>query len=403
MNIGEVFIALGFDVDEAKLKGFTDKINGLQKDMLGLSAIAAGTVLGLDAFMRSSIGSATALENLHDATGENIITMEKWMSAGHLANTALGYDAIRSSIEGVNKAMSDISMGHGNTQALGMLHLSWQNADGSVKKGTEILNEIRKNWARDEEFFKAWGGTQAHLDALEGLGVTRGLQQALMQSDSEFAKGASNYIDVESTIARNKKLGQDIENLTGKISKLKDTLIGEWAEPLGRALDQVAPEFKKISDGFSMINETALKTAGVVAASLAIMFNPLFAAGAAAIAILNVLDMLGEAKRVGWSNLGKEMKEGAINSGLDFNAWIHRMTGTDTPEWKMKQYAIQEQLYSKQGSRDESGQWTPPVNQTVNLSTTVHSANDPQAVAGAVNETNRNFADVLKQLNNGGQ
>ena len=43
MKLGEAFVELGFDVDDAKLKDFNDKVNSARNDMLKMAAVATGT------------------------------------------------------------------------------------------------------------------------------------------------------------------------------------------------------------------------------------------------------------------------------------------------------------------------------------------------------------------------
>lgn len=400
MNIGEVFIALGFDVDESKLKSFSDKINGLQKSMLVLSASAAGAVFGLESFMRGSVESATALENLKDATGENIIAVEKWMAAGNKANSLLNYDAIRESIMGVNQAMAAGTLGE-NSSIFGKMGISPFGKDGKAKLGTEFLDEVRRNLPTIIKRYAPWQGLKGLMPDLSALGVNQGLLQALKLNDSQFADYSKNYQVVEKTLQQNKKLGQDIADLTQKFQNFKDTIVGDWAEPVGKALDQVMPHFQNIIEGLKAIHEKTYGIATVVAAGLAIMFSPLFAAGAAAILILETLDKIGQMNKLGvdgWANQHSGSNQQQIKDLVD------KFKGKSDKSWEdiiwKKGY---ERYDNQEGSPAQSGSAAPStvppnISQTNNFE--INGASDPQAVTDEMGKIlNKQFRDAYGHMN----
>ncbi|MCK5375420.1 MAG: hypothetical protein KAJ40_09050 [Alphaproteobacteria bacterium] len=386
MNIGEVFLKLGFDVDETTIKGFADKISNLQKDMLKLSGVAAGALFGLESFTRGSIDTATALENLRDATGENVEAVQRWMSAGHLANIALSYDAVRGSIEGVNSALQRAVAFGENRNIFGKMDIAPMGAGGRAKVGTDFLQEILENWGVISSRYKEFGGTQGLLNDLQALGIDRGMLQVLSGGQTQFGIDASKYAVVASDIEKNKKLGQDIENLTIKIKSLKDAIVADWAEPIGKALDQVVPEFNKIALGFASINSTVKSTAGVIAAGLTLAFSPLFAA-ATAVGLIGIgLQNLGIMEQKGREWSFANIAEGTQNILEDAGLFIQRLPGETVQEAQMR---VMNQSVN-QGSQSKV------INQTNNI--TAYGSNDPKETAENIQEaikgTIQQFPDV---------
>lgn len=66
MNVGELFISLGFNVDNAKLTEFNDKITSAQKNLVKVGAGATAAVYGINRFLNSSVKSATEMKNFRD-------------------------------------------------------------------------------------------------------------------------------------------------------------------------------------------------------------------------------------------------------------------------------------------------------------------------------------------------
>jgi hypothetical protein len=54
-SVGDLFISLGFQVDNAKLKEFDDKLKGAEKNLVKVGAGAAAAVYGINRFLNSSV------------------------------------------------------------------------------------------------------------------------------------------------------------------------------------------------------------------------------------------------------------------------------------------------------------------------------------------------------------
>lgn len=401
MKIGELFIALGFDVDEAKLNGFSDKINGLQKDMLILSGTAAATLYGFDKFIRGSIDSATALENLKDITGENTEALEKWESAGHLANIAMSYEAVGESIASVSKALSATAMG-GDTGAFSMLGVKWYDQFGQTRKALDLMNEIRDRMPEIQKRFEMFGDTGGKhaklLETLSAIGITQGMWQALTESQEKFNKDAGDYKVVDSTLEKTKILGQEIDRIERKLENIKDEFVGDLAPGIERALDQVLPHVTRIIDGFNAIPSWLKDSAAIIAGSLAIMFSPLFAAGVAATAVLELLNKIGEIKQAGgidaYANKDNDLHQSQMQQLADYwNGKSHR----DLMDIVLHPSDGRDQIQSSlRGTQNQ--QSTINQNNTIN----VHSNGDPKDTANAtVDVLQKQMNNALGELNNG--
>lgn len=66
MQVGSLFMALGFDVDDKKLDEFSDKVGGLRKGLLGVAGTAAAGVAALSAMSMSASNTAMDVRNVAD-------------------------------------------------------------------------------------------------------------------------------------------------------------------------------------------------------------------------------------------------------------------------------------------------------------------------------------------------
>lgn len=386
-SIGEVFLSLGFDVDETTLKDFSDKIGDLQKSMLKLTGVAGGTLYGLMRFAAGTTESATALENLRDLTGENTENVLKWMTAANAANTSISFDGVRESIQSVNQALSDAALG-ANRNVYMLLGVDWQK-DGQIKKGTEFLTDIRRNWESIVKRYQPFGGIPKLMADLTSLGISKGMQQALMLSDVEFESLSKNYLMAQQTIEENKRLGQTINDLQVQVRQIKDNLIGDYAPAITNALKGVVPFVNDLKIGFNELKTPILAIAGM-GAILSATFSPLIMAATAIGFIIKGIQLIGEFHRKYEGKGWERIKEVISDDWASFKAYNNRIQPWDS----------RYQEYSK--NIDEAMKSNKYVNQTNNTNFNIYGANDPMAIGDYVkSQLDTENRNTWAQLNNG--
>lgn len=88
-SVGELFISLGFDVDDATLKKFDFDLKSVKESMLGLGAVAAATVGTLAVMVQHSADGAMRLSNMATQFGVNTQAAQTFANALHQINNAI--------------------------------------------------------------------------------------------------------------------------------------------------------------------------------------------------------------------------------------------------------------------------------------------------------------------------
>ena len=228
MKLGELFIKLGFDVDNAKLENFEKGVKSTAKKVLALKVAFAGAVYGLDKFVGGTVQGVAALKNINEQTGLSIELLQKWQKAGQLSNLALSAEQISGSIQNLQKSIAAIKLGGTNTGAFELFRIDADNKDAF-----QILEELRE---------KIRGGMYSPdvaSDLLGRLGLDPAMVSVLKLSREEFEKLGRNDFLTEK--GRNSILatGKAIKDLKLRFSALKDQI----------AL-QLSPLLLKLLNGF---------------------------------------------------------------------------------------------------------------------------------------------------------
>lgn len=289
MKLGEFFIALGFDVDDQKLKEFNGQLKDGLKDMLKLSAVAAGAVYAVNSFVSGSVAAATAMRNFNLETGNSIENLQKWQVGATLTNAAISADQVTASFQSMATAISDITMGKGNAGAFAMLGVP----DVRGMDVGEVLEILRDNF---DQNVSEWGLPQT-VNLMKEIGLDAGMINALKMSRKEFDLLVDSKILSPEARAKLVDLGDAITKVKWEFMFFKDQLSADWSPALISTINTVIPFLK---DFYASIQAVGGALAGLwlsfdpawqsamlgLGAALVIAFNPvtaLFVALAAAI------------------------------------------------------------------------------------------------------------------------
>lgn len=137
MKVGDIFVALGFKVDDKNLKQFDGGIRSLSSNMLAaVGSITAG-LYALDRFVESSTTAATKIATVGEQTGLSTTELQKLAYAANDANTAFSFDGALAGLANLRKSIYDIQMGKGNNSAWNILGI-----DPTGKGIEQIINEL---------------------------------------------------------------------------------------------------------------------------------------------------------------------------------------------------------------------------------------------------------------------
>jgi hypothetical protein len=256
VKIGELFIALGFDVDDKKLKEFNEGIKTGVNELLKMSAIAAGALYSVNKFVSGAVDAATAMRNFTAETGQSSTALEKWRIVSTLKNSAIGADQVTASFKAMSSAISDVEMGKGNSGAFAMLGLN----DVRGKSVGQVLEELRAIYKENPA---KWNNNlQTTTNQLKDIGFDPGMLQALMESSEDFEKLAKPFMQTEEEKKGLVDLGDAMVRFTKELQRMQTILAADMAPTLIDWMQRAIPLMKDF--GLS---------AHAVANALADMFN----------------------------------------------------------------------------------------------------------------------------------
>jgi len=284
MKVGELFVALGFDVDEDKLKGFNDRITTARNNVIKLAAVAAAGVFAVNRFVAGSVDAALSMRNFNTETGNSIETLQKWQRVAVMKNPAMSADQVTESFKAMAQAIADVEMGKGNPAAFSMLGIT----DVRGRDVGDVLEELRvkidrnlDEWTRNGKVAAVFG----RGGLLSQIGFDPSMIQALRLSKKEFDSLSKNKFLKQEQIDRLVKLSESFARIRVEWNLFKDTVSAEIAPYLIEYLDKVIPmvvgfknelvaTWKALSnlwDNLEPRDKTALKA---LAIGLVVWFNP---------------------------------------------------------------------------------------------------------------------------------
>lgn len=252
MRIGELFIALGFDVDDKKLREFDQNLKDTLGSMTKLSAGAGAALYGFNKFLEGSIATATALENFNTITDESIDSLQKWQVVATMKNTAMSVDQVTSSIMALDGAISDVAMGKGPSGAFSML-----NIDVRGKTAFQVLEDMRRNF---DENVKRWGHRQT-VSLMMETGIDPGMVAAIRSTREEFDRIAEGRLLSPEAQQKLVELGQKIQGVEKDFKLFKDQLVGDWGPGLIATLNKLEPQIKDVAKNFHAVSDEVYKFA----------------------------------------------------------------------------------------------------------------------------------------------
>ena len=182
-SVGEVYVSLGFDVDDKKLNSFSDDVKGAIGKVTALAAAAAGAVFAVNNFIGGAVNSAVALRNFGAETGLSLEQLQRWQQAATRTNLLETPEQVQASFAALSKAIAEAQLTGANSGVFTMLGIT----PDKLREGAfAVAEQLRQNFAQN---VATWGQgkPQAVIDLMEKImpGVA-GLQQALMLSSEEF-------------------------------------------------------------------------------------------------------------------------------------------------------------------------------------------------------------------------
>ena len=136
--LDEIFVALGFKVDDKKLKDFNTNVETTVKSLKRAITVVSGAVIAVDRLTNALLKANQAYVSFNQQTGISIDAANRLMGAGMLANYSLAPEAMMNSLQALQSNLAAIRIGQGNLAPFQILGI---NPAG--KDATQIIEDLR--------------------------------------------------------------------------------------------------------------------------------------------------------------------------------------------------------------------------------------------------------------------
>lgn len=258
-SIGELFVSLGFDVDDNKLKSFNSLLKEGLGDMLKLSAAATGAVVALNIFLDTASQRAVALRNFTNQTGYSAESLQKWQSVVHQTNPAIGIEQAAQSYKAASDYLLAARQGRGAGE-LAMLGVNY-----SANMTPDEMNEAIR--ARLPQATATYGKPWVS-DLLKKIYGTEGVMPALQLSKDQFDTLGQEGVVSQENLDKLAEFAKRMAEIDVQWNKFKMDLAAQWApvviaaiDDIEKALERIIPqanEFAAVLGGWQTIGEVVL-------------------------------------------------------------------------------------------------------------------------------------------------
>lgn len=158
ISIGQLFVDLGFDVDDKKLKEFTQNF----KDAGTQAQQYAEQIKGFSAL---PLANAVAMKNFAEQTGASAQALQQWVQAARLANPALNIERATASYQRFQRQFTEIAQGRGASGVLAQLGITFdQDEITHPEKALEKIAAARDRIIKER-------GQSVYTNLLDQLGL----------------------------------------------------------------------------------------------------------------------------------------------------------------------------------------------------------------------------------------
>lgn len=176
MNIGELFITLGFNADTVKVKDFVKSVAELPVMAVEAVAALAGIDYELLQITKNAMDAAVSFQMFGEETGLSWQELQRWQIAAEQANVSAG--AVASSVSAIQRNLAEISLGRGNIAPFQILGIgTQQDAFGVLTQLRERLRGVQPAMA---------------TNLVTQMGIDPSMVHILQMSNEEFAKLGKN-------------------------------------------------------------------------------------------------------------------------------------------------------------------------------------------------------------------
>jgi Phage tail lysozyme len=237
-SIGELFVSLGFDVDDQKLKNFNDGIRNLSNDMLKFAGISSLSLAGLAYFMSGSANAATAMQNFNIQTGQSIDGLQKFIAVMRQTNPAETFESGLAAAKNLNTYLTEARMGQRSMMELNMLGFTPDHIPTEEETIRGLLKSFPQAYAKwGPQFASKW---------TEAIFGTAGAVPALLSGDNYDALGAKGMASQENLQAL-QDYNKQLSEIGVSWDALKMKITGDAAPAIVSALNWMTEAARSFS------------------------------------------------------------------------------------------------------------------------------------------------------------
>lgn len=244
MNIGELFLKLGFDVDDEKLKGFNNQVINVKNELFGVQEYALAATYGIAKFVESSVQGVADLKSFTDQTGLSADALQDWQNVAVQINRNLSPESVAAGFKTLAQNLNNIkNFGVGYNKAYQILGIdpNVDDAIGAIKK------------ARSKILAGMEPATATNLLGQIGLGPEwTSLLKVAPDRFEALAKGLRLTTEQKDNLDL---LGQTIGRTTQEIINFKDQIAAKFSPQIIIGIEELNHEFHDLMRTMNDLNK----------------------------------------------------------------------------------------------------------------------------------------------------
>lgn len=264
LSIGEVFIELGFDLDDSKLKSFDEQLKSARNELFKITAAATGALYAIGEFISGPINKASVFKQFTDQTGYSSQALQEWARVASTVNNTLSFDNAIAKYKAFSEYVQKAQFGGGGG-ALSQLGVKFVPGK-DPKDYLSELSEAARSGVWQQLYHENWRSAVSQLLSTTGLGtdfidalMTTSAQRASMTKGMTMGEGMVENLDRVNTMVR--QLGRDWEKFTQDMTAKYGDRIIEFLRKFEEFIAELLPkidEFAQRLGGWQTVGELVL-------------------------------------------------------------------------------------------------------------------------------------------------
>lgn len=228
-SLGELFIELGFDVDETKLKDFNSQIKESVNGLLRLAAVTAGVDLSVNAFL-AGLDRASGIKQFGDQLGYSTEAFQKWASVINLTNPLISLEQAKARYRAFAEYIRTVQWGGGGN-LLSQLGVNYT-------PGADPAQYLDQLSAKLPAFVAQYGRARASM-LLDQIGIGAGSLDALLTNAGQRNSMTAGLINSESEIQAVDELNRKLAEVQQRWEHFVISLDARWAGRIEEAVNRI--------------------------------------------------------------------------------------------------------------------------------------------------------------------